>query len=87
MIRRLRGEASLADLQQGAGIGVLLGKEQEIKGKFPGKHNEIGLRVARAHAGGVARDLLLPDQGAYFGGGGVLIVCHDFSSFFSKLPG
>ena len=55
--------AHVAHLQQRAGFGVALGEQQKVIGLFPGQDQQIALGVAFAHAGGLAGDDALTDQG------------------------
>ena len=69
-----QGAAGVAHLQNGAGLGISLGKQQKIIGLCTGQNQEIALRVAVAHAGGLGGDLALPDQGTHLAGlhGGIV---------------
>ena len=59
--------AHVAHLQNGAGFGISLGEQQKIIGLLSGQDQQISLGVTGAHAGGLSRDLPLPDQRPHFG--------------------
>ena len=72
--------ARVGDLQQRAGLRVALAEQQEVPGQLLGQHDEVALRVARAHASRREVDFALANQRAHGGGGHAGVISHGRSA-------